>query len=104
MGPFTSWAARLPQVPRGEPRLEALEVSAYPVRGVQRFRFDPAFPLPTTNHHHSLAALSGELARASFLTRRLIEPRPSPALVRRDPAWEPYARVPFFLLWDAVRA
>ncbi len=104
MGPFTSWSARLPQVPRGAPRLEALEVRAYPVQGVQRFRFDPAFPATTTNHHHSLEALSDALALASFLTRRLIEPRPSAALLRRDPSWEPYARVPFFLLWDAVRA
>lgn len=104
MGPFTSWSARLPQVPRGAPRLEALEIREYPAQGVQRFHFDPAFPRATTNHHHSLEALSRALADASFLTRRLVEPRPSAALVRRNPAWEPYARVPFFLVWDAVRA
>jgi SAM-dependent methyltransferase len=104
MGPGTSWGARLPQVPRGAPVLEALHVRDYPARGVQRFRFDPAFPAPTTNHHRSLEVLSGALARASFLTRRLLEPRPGAALAARDPLWAPYARVPFFLLWEAVRA
>jgi SAM-dependent methyltransferase len=101
MGPGTSWTARLPQVPRGPARPLALEVSDYPVRGVQRFRFDPAFPAATTNYHHSLEALSGELARAGFAIDRLGEPRPSAALVAREPSFAPYARVPFFLLVEA---
>jgi SAM-dependent methyltransferase len=104
MGPGTAWSASLPQIPRGAPRLEGLLVRDYPERGVQHFRFDPNFPAPTTNHHRSLAVLSAALQRASFLTARLVEPRPSAALVRRDSAWDPYARVPFFLLWEAVRA
>ena len=102
MGPGTSWTARLPQVPRGEARPVALEVADYPVHGVQRFRFDPAFPAATTNHHHSLEAWSDALARAGFAIARLIEPRPARALVARDPHWVPYARVPVFLLLEAV--
>ena len=104
MGPGTSWTARLPQVPRGAPDLEALAVREYPVTGVQSFRFDSAFPAPTINHHRSLEALSGAFATAGFLTRRLLEPRPPAGLVARDPAWRPYGRIPFFLLWDAIRA
>jgi SAM-dependent methyltransferase len=104
MGPGTAWSARLPQVPRGPARPLALEVRDYPVRGVQRFKFDPAFPAPTTNHHLSLEALTDALARAGFVVRRLLEPRPSGTLAARDPAWEPYARVPFFLVVDARRS
>ena len=104
MGPGTSWTARLPQVPRGAPDLEALAVRDYPVTGQQSFRFDPAFPAPTINHHRSLEALSCAFAAAGLLTRRLLEPRPTAALVARDPAWRPYGRIPFFLLWDAIRA
>lgn len=104
MGPETSWVARLPQVPRGAPTLEALAVRGYPVGGAQRFRFDPAFPALTVNYHRSLEALSRAFSDAGFLTRQLLEPRPPAALVARDPAWEAYGRIPFFLLWDAVRA
>ena len=104
MGPGTSWTARLPQVPRGAPELDALSVREYPVTGRQSFRFDPAFPAPTINHHRSLEALSRALDAAGFLTRRLLEPRPPARLVARDPTWRPYGRIPFFLLWDAVRA
>jgi hypothetical protein len=88
-------------VPRGPARPLALEVADYPVRGVQRFRFDPAFPARTTNYHHSLEALSGALFGAGFAIDRLGEPRPPRALVARDPSFEPYARVPFFLLVEA---
>jgi len=101
MGPGTSWTARLPQVPRGPARPLALEVADYPVRGVQRFRFDAAFPAATTNYHHSLEALSDALARAGFALDRLGEPRPAAALVAREPSYAPYARVPFFLLVEA---
>ena len=101
MGPGTSWTARLPQVPRGPARPLALEVSDYPVRGVQRFRFDPAFPKATTNYHHSLEAWSDALAGAGFAIERLGEPRPTRALVARDPSFAPYAHVPFFLLIEA---
>jgi SAM-dependent methyltransferase len=101
MGPGTSWTARLPQVPRGPARPLALEVADYPERGVQRFRFDPAFPSATTNYHHSLEALSDALARAGFAIDRLGEPRPARSLVARDPTFAPYARVPFFLLVEA---
>jgi hypothetical protein len=71
---------------------------------MQAFRFDPAFPAPTINHHRSLEALSSAFAGAGFLTSRLLEPRPSAALVARDRAWQAYGRIPFFLLWDAVRS
>jgi SAM-dependent methyltransferase len=101
MGPGTSWTARLPQVPRGPARPLALEVADYPVRGRQRFRFDAAFPAPTTNHHLSLEALSAALAGAGFAIDRLLEPRPSAALVAREPSFAPCARVPFFLLIEA---
>ena len=101
MGPGTSWTARLPQVPRGPARPLALEVADYPVRGVQRFRFDPAFPAATTNHHLSLESLADLLARAGFAIDRLGEPRPARALVAREPSFAPYARVPFFLLIEA---
>jgi SAM-dependent methyltransferase len=103
MGPATSWAARLPQVPRGEPALEELRVRDYPREGVQRFRFDPSFPAPTVNHHRSLEVLQDALAERGFLTRRLREPRPSAAHAARDPRWEARRRVPFFLVWEAVR-
>jgi SAM-dependent methyltransferase len=102
MGPATSWTARLPQVPRGPAAPLALEVRDYPVRGVQRFRFDPAFPAVTTNHHFALETWSDLLNRAGFAIRRLGEPRPTAALVRREPAFAPYARVPFFLLIEAT--
>ena len=101
MGPGTSWSARLPQVPRGPARPLALEVADYPVRGVQRFRFDPAFPARTKNHHHSLEAWSDALFAAGFAIDRLGEPRPPRTLVARDPSFEPSARVPFFLLIEA---
>jgi len=101
MGPATSWTARLPQVPRGAAAPVALEVRDYPVRGVQRFRFDPAFPAVTTNHHFSLETWSDLLRGEGFAIERLGEPRPSPALVRREPAFAPYARVAFFLLIEA---
>jgi SAM-dependent methyltransferase len=104
MGPGTSWAARLPQVPRGAPALEELRVRDYPREGVQRFRFDPSFPAPTVNHHRSLEVLQDALAAHGFLTRRLREPRPAAALAAGDPAWEARRRVPFFLVWEAMRA
>jgi SAM-dependent methyltransferase len=103
MGPATSWQASLPQVPRGAARLEALAVRAYPARGRQEFRFDPAFPAPTVNHHRSLEVLFAAFADAGFLTRRVWEPRPEAALAAADPSWEPYRRVPFFAVFDAVR-
>lgn len=102
MGPHTSWTARLPQVPRGPAAPIALEVRDYPVRGVQRFRFDPAFPAVTTNHHFALETWSDLLHGAGFAIERLGEPRPSPALVKREPGFAPYARVPFFLLIEAT--
>jgi SAM-dependent methyltransferase len=101
MGPATSWRAELPQVPRGAAEPVALEVRDYPVRGVQRFRFDPAVPRVTTNHHFSLETWSDLLRGEGFAIERLGEPRPAPALVRREPAFAPYARVPFFLLIEA---
>jgi SAM-dependent methyltransferase len=104
MGPHTSWSARLPQVPRGAPALEGLQVADYPERGRQSFRFSAAFPAPTVNHHRSLQTTQDALAACGFLTRRLDEPRPSAALARRDPAWDAYLRVPFFLVWEAVLA
>ena len=106
MGPQTEWQATLPQVPRGTPALDHLRVTAYPERGVQAFRFSPAFPAATVNHHRSLEALSSGLAAHGFLTRRLFEPRPTRARAREagDPAWEARRRVPFFLVWEAVRA
>jgi SAM-dependent methyltransferase len=103
MGPATSWAARLPQVPRGEPVLEELRVREYPVAGATAFRFDPSFPAPTVNHHRSLEAMQEALAAHGFLTRRLREPRPTAARAARDPAWAARRRIPFFLLWEAVR-
>jgi len=103
MGPATSWAARLPQVPRGEPALEELRVRDYPVAGAQAFRFAPSFPAPTVNHHRSLETMQDALAGHGFLTRRLREPRPTAARAARDPAWEARRRIPFFLVWEAVR-
>ncbi len=107
MGPATAWSATLPQVPRGLPALEHLRVAAYPERGRQAFRFSPAFPATTVNHHRSLEALSEALVEHGFLTRRLLEPRPGDRAPRRaaalDPAWEARRRVPFFLVWEAVR-
>jgi SAM-dependent methyltransferase len=104
MGPETSWAARLPQVPRGVPALEELRVRAYPREGVQRFRFDASFPAETVNHHRSLEAMQELLTGHGFLTRRLREPRPPRAAHgATDPAWEARRRVPFFLVWEAVR-
>ena len=108
MGPETTWAATLPQVPRGAPSLDHLRVASYPGRGRQTFRFSPAFPATTVNHHRSLATLSAGLAAHGFLTRRLFEPRPSGGGPRphagADPAWEARRRIPFFLVWEAVRA
>jgi SAM-dependent methyltransferase len=105
MGPKTHWSARLPQVPRGAlPELEALQVFDYPERGRQAFRFSSEFAAVTVNHHRSLETMQRALAASGFLTRRLDEPRPSMALVRRDARWEPYRRVPFFLVWEAVLA
>ena len=101
MGPATSWRAELPQVPRGAAEPVALEVRDYPVRGVQRFRFDPAFPQATTNYHHSLEALSDALSGAGFAIDRMGEPRPARTLVARDESFAPYARVPFFMLIEA---
>src|SRR5689334_20275194 len=92
MGPATLWRARLPQVPRGPAEPVALEIRDYPVRGVQTFRFDSAFPATTTNHHFALETWSDLLRRAGFVIERLGEPRPSPALVRRDKACAPYVR------------
>ena len=103
MGPGTSWAARLPQVPRGAPALEALQVADYPREGAQRFRFDASFPAATVNHHRSLEVLADALVAHGFLTRRLREPRPTAAFARGDPAWEARRRVPFFLVWEALR-
>ena len=103
MGPGTSWAARLPQVPRCVPVLEELRVRDYPPEGAQRFRFDASFPAPTVNHHRSLEVLQDALAAHGFLTRRLREPRPTAQRAARDPAWEARRRVPFFLVWEAVR-
>ncbi|MEO6462981.1 MAG: class I SAM-dependent methyltransferase [Candidatus Eisenbacteria bacterium] len=103
MGPGTSWAARLPQVPRGAPVLEELRVADYPPEGAQRFRFDPSFPAPTVNYHRSLETMQEALAAHGFLTRRLREPRPTAARAATDPAWEARRRVPFFLLWEALR-
>ena len=101
MGPGTSWTARLPQVPRGPARPLALEVADYPCGR-------PALPLrprvsraDDPNYHHSLEALS-ERARARRVPiDRLGEPRPTRALVARDPSFAPYAHVPFFLLIEA---
>ncbi|MGH7724460.1 MAG: class I SAM-dependent methyltransferase [Candidatus Eiseniibacteriota bacterium] len=104
MAPGTTWEATLPAVPRGRPQIGALRVPSYPARGRTVFRFDPAFPAATVNHHFSLETLSLALRTSGFLTARLLEPRPPSRLVARDPAWEPYGRVPFFLLWEAVRA
>jgi SAM-dependent methyltransferase len=104
MGPGTSWAARLPQVPRGVPVLEELRVAAYPREGAQRFRFDPSFPAPTINHHRSLETMQEALADHGFLTRRLHEPRAALAAgATADPAWEARRRIPFFLVWEALR-
>lgn len=103
MGPATSWAARLPQVPRGTPVLEELRVREYPLRGAQRFRFDASFPAPTVNHHRSLETMQEALAAHGFLTRRLREPRPSGRRAAGDPAWEARRRIPFFLVWEALR-
>ena len=103
MGPGTSWAARLPQVPRGAPELEELRVRDYPEEGAQRFRFDASFPAKTVNHHRSLETMQEALAAHGFLTRRLVEPRPDRSRVPADPLWEARRRVPFFLVWEAVR-
>ena len=102
MGPSTAWGARLPQVPKGEPAIEELRVFDYPETGRQSFRFSGAFAADTVNHHRSLETMQTALTNAGFLTRRLDEPRPSAALARRDAHWEPYRRVPFFLVWEAV--
>ena len=104
MSPSTTWAARLPQVPKGEPVLEELRIDDYPVTGRQVFRFSEDFPATTVNFHRSLETMQTALARAGFLTRRLDEPRPSKALALLDARWEPYRRVPFFLVWEAVLA
>lgn len=107
MGPDTTWGATLPQVPRGAPALDHLRVASYPGRGRQTFRFSPAFPATTVNHHRSLATLSAGLAAHGFLTRRLFEPRPAGrgalSTPGADPAWEARRRIPFFLVWEAVR-
>jgi SAM-dependent methyltransferase len=103
MGPATSWAARLPQVPRGVPQLEELRIADYPLGGAQRFRFDASFPQTTTNHHRSLETMQEALADHGFLTRRLHEPRPSAARAAADPAWQARRRIPFFLVWEALR-
>lgn len=104
MGPGTSWAARLPQVPRGEAVLEELRVHDYPAEGALAFRFAPSFPAETVNHHRSLETMQDSLAAHGFLTRRLREPRPTVARAAADPAWEARRRIPFFLVWEAVRA
>jgi SAM-dependent methyltransferase len=107
MGPATDWGATLPQVPRGTPTLDHLRIAEYPERGQQAFRFSPDFPATTVNHHRSLETLAEALAGHGFLTRRLLEPRPGAHGPRRsaaiDPAWEARRRIPFFLVWEAVR-
>ena len=107
MGPATTWGATLPQVPRGLPVLEHLRVAEYAERGAQTFRFSPDFPATTVNHHRSLETLSAALVDHGFLTRQLLEPRPGARAPRGsaalDPAWEARRRVPFFLVWEAVR-
>lgn len=103
--PGAHWLAELPPVMRGAvPSLTSLAVGEYFERARVRFRFGPGFPAATVNLHRPLAEWSGLLAAAGFVVERLWEPRPSAAQARRDPAWEPYRRVPYFLLWRARRA
>ncbi len=103
MSPGTTWEAAWPAVPRGRPAIGALRIRSYPARGRTTFRFDPTFPEVTVNHHFSLETLSLALVAAGLLTARLLEPRPPSRFAARDPDWEPYERVPFFLRWEAIR-
>jgi SAM-dependent methyltransferase len=101
--PEGGWEAELPVVPRGAPRVRRLFVARYFGAGRERFRFAPGFPAATTNYHHTLGEYVDALARAGLRLRRWVEPRPSAALARRDPTWEPYRRVPLFAVWAAEK-
>jgi SAM-dependent methyltransferase len=104
MAPGSGWDAELPAVLRhGAPLLRRLFVGRYYEPGRERFRFAPSFPAATVNYHRPLSAYLEGLVGAGLVLRRWLEPRPSAARARRDPAWIPYRRVPFFVVWAARR-
>jgi 2-polyprenyl-3-methyl-5-hydroxy-6-metoxy-1,4-benzoquinol methylase len=54
-------------------------------------------------HRFTLEEWSRMIADAGFLVRRLMEPRPTPEQVARNPALDDCARLPYFLIFDLVR-
>jgi SAM-dependent methyltransferase len=99
--PDGGWEAELPVVPHGPPRLRRLFVGRYFGRRTERFRFSPEFPALTVNYHRPLGEHLEGIARAGLRLEQWIEPRPSAALARREPAWRPHRELPLFAVWAA---
>ncbi|HEX8692254.1 MAG TPA: class I SAM-dependent methyltransferase [Longimicrobium sp.] len=52
---------------------------------------------------HTLEETSEMIAAAGFLVRRMYEPHPAPEQVRRMPQLDDCSRLPYFLVFDAVK-
>jgi hypothetical protein len=62
------------------------------------------YPWRTPYRRFALAEWAGLIHGAGFLLRRVHEPRPNADLVAANPDLEDCFRMPFFLIFDAVKA
>jgi hypothetical protein len=70
---------------------------AYPWRGW-------SYEITTAMYHATLEDWVGWLLDAGFRLRGLREPRPTAAALRAHPGLEDAARVPYYLMFDVIRA
>lgn len=85
----------------------ALKIDRYFESGPKRMewswpRLKSHWQTPTM--HATLSEMTAMLADAGLLIRRIHEPRPTPAQLARRPELEDCARVPYFLVFDCVKA
>lgn len=61
------------------------------------------YPWESPYRRYPLEEWSDRIARAGFVLRRLLEPRPTAEQLRRNPKLDDCARVPYFLIFDLLR-
>ena len=97
--PFREWA-------RDESgRKKWLRIDRYFERGPLEYTWRGwSYEFATAAHHATLEDWFGWLLEAGFRLRGIREPSPTDAALRAHPDLEDAARVPYYLMFDAIRA
>jgi SAM-dependent methyltransferase len=102
-GENQGWELRVPNSLRDADRLY-WKVDNYFDRACWSWKLWPTAAAATPHFHRPLCDYTAALRNSGFLIRDLVEPTPDPKLAEQLDYWRGYLRIPFFIIFDCVKA